>query len=70
MGIGGHNDDITGRNNEVDDDLPSVEEMLGPISRREFRREETGMLKLHCKISISQLSPQMEPYRRNTVKIG
>ena len=34
MGIADRNNDSTNRNDEADDDLPSIEEILGPISRQ------------------------------------
>ena len=34
MGIAGRNNDSTNRDIEVDDDLPSIEEILGPISHQ------------------------------------
>ena len=60
MGIAGRNNDSTDCDDEADDDLPLIEEILGPISHWESRQEETGMLKLHYKISISQLLTQVE----------
>lgn len=52
MGIAGHTNNSINRDNEADDDLPSIEEILGPISHqgtsmREDRNAEAALQDLN-----------------------